>query len=251
MESLDSILSGFNPEGNPPQDPPPVEPEEGATPPEDSEGTPPDEGGSKEGDDNKQKPEDVFKSTKQNEAFARMRVENNQYRGVLTRLASLMGVTEVSDPNVLIEAITVRLREQEAKAHQVPAEFLARIEQAEQRAAQYEQDRLRDQALLGFQKLKDTYQLDDVSLQAFAKQLDEAGVNPFVEPIDLVQEYKLRNYDTLMADAIDKAVQAALAQKNHTSSHSTEPGRAKGKGDQQGKKIDTVQGLTDLMADLK
>ena len=256
-----SNLIGSFPDGGDPgstesTDPNPGDGIEGGTPPAESQGSqqPGTEAPSQDPDPSgkpqpKQEPQDVF--DKRNAAFAQMRVENNQYRGLMTRVAQLVGLQNVGSPDELFNALTDHIRNLEARQHNVPVELLTRMEQSEQRTAQLEQERLRDQATLGFQHLKDTYGLNNDELLAFAKQLEEANKNPFVEPIDLIQEYRMLNYDALLAKEVEKKVQEVLALQGHAATHSTTPGQARGKGASTEQKVTTIQGVRDVIAGLK
>ena len=71
--------------------------------------------------------EDVFGTSKANAAFAKMRTQNKQMQQTLSRLGGMLGV-ESEDPDALINALTGKMQEFEAKQTQIPLALLHRLE---------------------------------------------------------------------------------------------------------------------------
>ena len=226
MDTLNTLISQFDsgtapapaPEPAPAQDPKPAAPAQpdtsAAQQPSTPETTPaPQEPVS---------PEQVFAGSKQNAAFAQLRTQNRQLQETVGKFAQLLGVQD-SAPEKLVDALNNKLIEFQAKEQNIPAEVLRELEEARQIKVQQQQDVQKQHALLGFQKVKDTYQLDDAALTQFAQQLAEAGKNPFTDPMDLLQEYRMLNFDRLLADARKQAQSEEAARQKKVDQHATTP----------------------------
>lgn len=202
--------------------------------------------GEGEGPEDRAQPQTDPRQIKANNAFAEMRVQNATYKNLLNKLAQATGL-EFTDENDLVNKLNDNAIEQLAKKQNVSPELLRRMEMLEQNSAAYEQEKVHSAALLGFQKLKDTYSLSEDELRDFAGELDEAGKNPFVTPMDIIAEYKLTHFDDITQRMIDKAVQEALATSGVADNHSTTPNSATGKGATNEEKITTLQGLNSFL----
>ena len=190
--------------------------------------------------------EDVFGTSKANAAFAKMRTQNKQMQQTLARLGGMLGV-ESEDPDALINALTGKMQEFEAKQTQIPLALLQRLEAAERYMASQDEQRIGDAARIGFQKVKDTYKLTDAQLNEFAVKLRDAGKNPFTQTIDLMQEYKLMYFDTLMQQARDEAAAAATQRQQKAKDHSTTPSKAQGSVGGGASSVGSVSELSQLL----
>ena len=141
-------------------------------------------------------------------AFAQMRIQNNRLLTLLSKIAKATGI-EYTDNNDLLAKLDDDSITKIAAKQNVPVELLKRMEQLEQRDLIAQQEKIQQAAFLGFQKVKDTYDLTEDELRAFALELDAAGKNPFEQPIDLVTEYKLTHFDDIVTKKANAAVQAA------------------------------------------
>ena len=168
---------------------------------------------------------------KSNKAFAQMRTQNKAYNTVMQQMLSRMGVDPAlaSDPQKLQQMLAQAEVTQQAKAMQVPAELLQRVVQLEQINKAQETQRLQETALRGFQQVRDKYGLSDKDLSAFAKQLQEAGTNPFEKEMDLDLAYRTHNLDKIIDKATQKAVQEALSKQESAAQRSTAPTKSTGK----------------------
>lgn len=168
---------------------------------------------------------------KSNKAFAQMRTQNKAYNTVMQQMLTRMGVDPAlaSDPQKLMKMLEQAEVTQQAKAMQVPAELLQRVVQLERINKAQETQRLQETALRGFQQVRDKYGLSDKDLSAFARQLQEAGTNPFEEIMDLDLAYRTHNLDKIIDKATQKAVQEALSKQESAAQRSTAPTKSTGK----------------------
>jgi hypothetical protein len=181
-------------------------------------------------------------------AFGQLRTENAKQKALLGEIAQVLGLPV--DDNVA-EAIKAKVLEVQAKSQNVPIQILQDLERLKERDAAYTAETLRNQALIGFQKVKDTFKLDDAGLEAFSVELFQAGLNPFTQSIDLVQEYKSRNFDRLIAQAREEGArqeaQRAAAANNNSSTPVSQSGGDQGDPE----KINTVSDLNSFFDKLQ
>lgn len=228
LDQLDELLDGANQEGSGEAEDTGEE-----TPPDEVEETPPAE-------------QNPPANNKANTAFAQMRVQNTTYKNLLSKIAQATGI-EFTNEEDLISKLNDDAIDKLAKLQNVSPELLRRMEMLEQNSAAYEQEKLQSAALIGFQKLKDTYKLSDEELQSFAVELDQAGKNPFEKAFDIEAEYKLLHFNDITQRMVDEAVKKALATSGVADNHSTTPNSSKGKGESGGEKITTLQGLNNFL----
>jgi hypothetical protein len=168
---------------------------------------------------------------KTNKAFAQMRTQNKAYNTVMQQMLTRMGVdpTLASDPQKLQKLLEQAEVTQQAKNMQVPAELLQRVVQLENANRAQETQRLQENALRGFKHVRDTYGLTDKELSDFARQLQEAGTNPFEKEMDLDMAYRTHNLQKIIDKATQKAVQEALSKQESAAQRSTAPNKTTGK----------------------
>lgn len=193
-------------------------------------------------------PEDVFAGKGHNKAFAEMRIANTKYLGLFTRLGNAIGIQGAQEPEQIVEAIAAKIRELEAKQVNVPPEFLERVERGEQAMQELRQNQLREQAALGFQKVKTEFKLNDEELVAFANQLNDAQINPFTMEVNLMDEYRRLNFDTIVQKRIEEALAKEAARQDKVDGHSSTPPATKGAGGGTETKINTVAGMKNFLA---
>jgi len=254
--TLEDVKAKFGitdpPEDDPPADDPPADdppadsaddpPADSADdPPADSEDDPPE-------DDPPKDPPKPSADTKAGRAFAQMRVQNAQYQKTLNGIAKILGVTDTSNPDTLIAQLNKVILEKEAKDKNVPTELLERLQILEERDKEYSQKQIMEYAYLGFQRVKDMFNLDEAGLQEFADELVAAGINPFETKVDVVREYKLLHFDELIQAAVEQGIKQEQERAAKAANHSTAPKPQKGPG-QSGnpEKITTVAQLNDWM----
>jgi hypothetical protein len=223
------------PADDPPADDPPADDPPADDPPADSDDPPKD-------------PPKPSVDTKAGRAFAQLRVQNAQYQKTLNGIAKILGVTDTSNPDTLIAQLNKVILEKEAKDKNVPTELLERLQLLEERDKEYSQKQIMEYAYLGFQRVKDMFNLDEAGLQKFADELVAAGINPFETKVDVVREYKLLHFDELMQAAVGQGIKQEQERAAKAANHSTTPNPQKGPG-QSGnpEKITTVAQLNDWM----
>ena len=187
-----------------------------------------------------------------NQAFAEMRIKNQKMTRALQAVLQQHGLDPslASNPEKLIaDAEDARL-EAEAKKQNVPTDLLKRLTQLEQDKIEQEHKRLTDLALQGFQNVKNKYNLTPKDISDFARQLQEAGTNPFEKEMDLELHYKLHNMDKIIAAEKQKAVEEALRNQSNAAQHSTAPNKSQGKETSGVDKIDTMAQFDRFLANL-
>lgn len=180
-------------------------------------------------------------------AFAAMRVENTRFKNTMKDIAGILGVQSTDDTNALITAIQEKVLQAQAKQQNIPIELLQKIQNLEQENEAAKAERLQVAAYRGFQSVKDKFALDDKALGAFAQQLYQDGVNPFTQEIDLVREYRDRNFDKLLADAKAAGAREEAERAAKAANHSSVPGKNNGQDGGEAGKINTIGGLTDWL----
>ena len=190
-------------------------------------------------------------AAKQNYAWAELRAQNAQLKAMLGKIAQATGI-EYADEKDLVAKLDEDVLNKLAKKQNVPVELLKRLDMLEQRDKVNEAQRLQQEAFVGFQRIKDTYNLDDNELQAFARKLDETGKNPFLQEVNLDAEYKILFFDTIVQKQVAAAVEAALKKSGAADTHSTKPSTKGGLKDPDAPaKITTVAGLGSLLDKLQ
>jgi len=231
---------GSGEEEDPPQDPPKDPPQD---PPQDPPKDPPEDSNK---DPNKEPPKDPPKKPPpENKAaaeFARMRIENKRLSTLLGDVAKIR-IQDISDSEKMLQAVQEKVLQAQAKAAGIPEDILRRQKETEEKLTQYEQNQLRTQAYLGFQKVMDTYKLTEAQLNAFADELLEQGRNPFTTPMDLVKEYRDLHWEEILEAEREKARQEEADRAAKAANHSTQPSTKDGKPGGNPAKITTVRDL--------
>lgn len=177
-------------------------------------------------------------------AFAAMRVELAQKQKLLDDVATVLGLDPKAKDSM--DQLQSKLTESLAKKQGIPAETLARLNKLEEMEQQRNEEQVRNNAYLGFQKVKTQFKLSDQELQQFASELVADGKNPFVQSFDLVAEYKLKNFDKLLEDAKQQGIQAEIARASKANDNASTPSNKQGGAqDQSTDQITTVKQLTD------
>lgn len=240
MDQLNALLDSME-SGTPPETPPAGNDSQGDNADADSNDS---DGGQQP---SAQKPSD---EDKRNFAFGKMRTEINQLTELLGKVAKANGV-DYSDSKDLVAKLNDDAIQKMAQRQNVPVELLQEIEALRQDSAQLKAQQRRDAAAIGFQQVMDTYKLTQDELKAFAVELDNAGKNPFEQPIDLMAEYKIMHYDDILQAAVKSAVEEALKKDSAATQSSSTPAQQQGGNGGENQKITTVAGLTALLNDAK
>lgn len=187
---------------------------------------------------------------KRNYAFGQMRTQINQLTDLLGRVAKANGV-EYADSKDLVAKLTDDTIQKMAQKQNVPVELLKEVEALRQDSAAFKAQQLKDAAAIGFQNVMDTYGLNQEQLKQFAIELDEHGKNPFMQPVDIMSEYKMLHYDDILNAAVKRAVEEALKKDSAANQSSTTPGQQQGGNSGSDEKITTVAGLSALLDGMK
>lgn len=213
------------------EDPPPA-----AAPETPEEGTPPEP----------TNPEDLFKQAKENKAFADLRIQNKNYANFIGRLATALNL-QSTEPDAIMESLQQTLLEKEAEAKKLPVDVLERMQKLEQQTQVYQTNELKQNALIGFNAVKEQFKLDDNGITEFAKQLNEQGINPFTQQVDLITHYKMLNFEKLMEDAEQRGIQQESSRAGKAATHSTQPGKTVGSASPEATSLSSLAALNSFL----
>ena len=197
-------------------------------------------------------PEEKFQS-KRDSAFAQMRIQNKELSDLIMNLAKATGQT----PKNMAEAqamLNEGLTKVVAKNRNIPEDVLREMEEDKKQLAELKQTQARQNALAGFQQVKDTFQLSRNDVNDFADKLIEKNINPYEQNVNLVEQYKLIYFDKLIANAREQGVQEERARSLKAQQNSTTPTNQNGLSEttgNQGKPIKSVMDLDKLLSGLK
>lgn len=182
---------------------------------------------------------------KANAAFAQMRSENTALKKLVNDIAGVLGVNPNTPPAQVQAAVQDAILRAQAKQQNLDPAVLHRLQQLEQYKEANERQSLSNRALMGFQTVKNQFSLTDKELDSFADQLMKDGVNPFTTSVDLVAEYKLRNFDKLLAAAEQRGAAKEAERQQNVANHSSQPSKTTGAGsDSEPDKITSTTELT-------
>ena len=182
---------------------------------------------------------------KQNHAFAQMRMQSNRQQAVLKQIADTLGVQNTDNPDEVLNALQNLATKAQAQKQGIPEEVLQRLQTLEAKDAENNRRNNLIAAGQGFQQLKTKHNLTDEALQNFADELIADGINPYENPVNLLQEYRNRHFDELMEAAVARGVQQEVARATKAGKQSSTPNTVQGSSDtpQEGR-INTVADLT-------
>ena len=181
-------------------------------------------------------------------AFAAMRVQNKQMSEMLEKIAKATGI-QYATQDEMMQKLNDDALAKMAQQQNVPVELLQRLDILEKHSQAYlamqNQTRLTNE----FAALRDKYKLDDVALTEFAKQLEADKVDPTT--VNIEREYMMRNFDAILAQRTQAAVEAALKKDAQAGAHGTMPNVAQGSSANGGAsqhKVTTTAELNALLA---
>lgn len=145
---------------------------------------------------------------KDNEAFARMRVENKTMSDALMTMAGMLGIkaNDVNDAMAKLSEANLQRRSEESG---ISKEILARLDAQDKELAEYRAQRQQQQLTSQLIAVRDKYGLTNEELTAFAKSVDAMGVD--YSRVNLSEMYQNMNFDKIVQARVDRAVQEALA----------------------------------------
>lgn len=184
---------------------------------------------------------------RRNFAFGQLRQENNELAAILGKIAQANGI-QYANTRDLMGKLNDDAISKLAQKQNVPVELLREMDALRAGQQQWQQSQREQVAFAGFQTLMSQYGLSQDDLKAFAVELDGAGKNPFTQNINVVDEYRLRHFDDIVAKRVDVAVKEALAKSSAADDHSSTPGAQQGAGSGDGgQKITTQEGLNNFL----
>jgi hypothetical protein len=191
-------------------------------------------------------------NAKQAQAFAQMRITNQQQQQLINQIAQVVGITDTKDHNAVLGALQGLVIKAQSQKQGIPEEILAKINRLEGMEQEYQKQQAYLAAGRGFQTIKDKFELDDEALEGFAQELIADGLNPYEQPIDLLNEYRNRHFDELMEKAVQRGIEqeakrAAKAGAQGSTPSSTTGGRA----DSEPPKINSVAELNKWLEENK
>lgn len=167
-------------------------------------------------------------NSKTNRAFAEMRIRTQQYEKTLKSLGELLGAQDTSNPENLLNLVQERIVQAQAKQQNIPVEILQKLNMLESEAQRNQQQAIQQQALVGFQTVKNQFGLDDAGLDKFAEELASQGINPFAQPVDLIKTYRDIHWQDIMQKEIQKAVEVERQRALKAATQSTTPSSTTG-----------------------
>lgn len=197
-------------------------------------------------------PEEKFQSKRDN-AFAQMRIQTKEMSDLIMNLAKATG----QNPKNIAEAQAILnegLTKVVSKNRNIPEDVLREMEEDKKQLAELKQVQAKQNALAGFQQVKDTFQLSRNDVNDFADKLIERNINPYEQNVNLVEQYKLIYFEQLIAKAKEQGVQEERARSLKAQNNSTTPTNQNGLSEttgNQGKPVKTVQDLDVLLSGLK
>ena len=191
-------------------------------------------------------------NTKQNKAFAELRMQNKAQAEFIMRLARSAGLNpkDVKEAQEFLSEGATRV---EAKKRNIDPETLRQLEEERTELEEYRNQANRQAAMLGFQKVKNEYNLTNEDLNNFAEQLAAKNINPFSgDRVDLLKEYRMLNFDKLLAQAKEAGRQEEIARSLKAKQNSTTPLKTTGNDTPLGETpaVNTVKDLDNLLNSL-
>ena len=191
-------------------------------------------------------------NTKQNKAFAELRMQNKAQAEFIMRLARSAGLNpkDVKEAQEFLSEGATRV---EAKKRNIDPETLRQLEEERTELEEDRNQANRQAAMLGFQKVKNEYNLTNEDLNNFAEQLAAKNINPFSgDRVDLLKEYRMLNFDKLLAQAKEAGRQEEIARSLKAKQNSTTPLKTTGNDTPLGETpaVNTVKDLDNLLNSL-
>lgn len=227
---------------------------------EEDNGTPPsnDDGdGGQDGQGDDQQPQQQQQQSQQqqqlnNQAFARMRVENANLQKSLNTIANVLGINTYGMSSEQLAAV-IQDQGLTALARQqgVSPEIYKRLDQLEGINARYMQQQSQARAQKAFMDIQEKYGATGEDLQGFVGELVREGYNMDAPGADLEQEFIRRNFDKIMQMRVDAAVQAEQ-QRASKGQAASQPNKTKGQksNNDNAKEINSVSELEDLFRNM-
>ena len=190
-------------------------------------------------------------ATKTNFAFGQMRKQISDMQAILGKVAGAAGI-EYKDPNELLAKLNEDAITKLAQKQNVPVELLKEVEALRADSDAYKMQQFQAAASIGFQNVMTQFGINESELKAFALELDQKGINPFTDKVDLVNEYQSLHFNDIVNKRIEAAVQEALKKSGAADQSSSNPGSIQGAGGGNSEqKVTTVAGLNAILDSVK
>lgn len=189
---------------------------------------------------------------KQAQAFAQLRIANQQQQQLIRQIAGVVGVTDTKDPAAMMNALQQLAIKAQSQQQGIPEEVLTRLNHLEHMNTEFQRQQAYLAAGRGFQTIKDKYGLDNDALEAFAQELIADGLNPYEQRVNLVNEYKLRHFDSMLEQAVQKGIDQEAQRAAKAGAQSSTPTTTSGgRADSETPKINSVAELNKWLEDNK
>lgn len=185
--------------------------------------------------------------SKKDRAFADMRIHSKQNEQFILRMANVAGAN-VKTAKEALEFLEPNILGLEAKTKNIDPTVLKELSESRAQIAEMQAKQLKQDAIAGFSKLKNTHGLSDKDLVSFTDELIIANKNPFVEKMDIEQEYIVRHYKDLLASAREEGRQAEIARSKKANESSSNPGTSQGTQNNTGGSTKSIKTPADLEA---
>lgn len=183
-----------------------------------------------------------------NQAFAALRVENTSLKTTIKDVAKVLGVPENADLQIMLEQVKEKTLEANAKQTNVPIDILRDMERLKGLESQFTQSQRQQQTVVGFQSLVTKYGLSNEDVMAFAQELINDNKNPYETDVDILQEYRNRNFDKLVLNAREQGIREEQLRAAKAGTSSTVPNPLQGQVPGAPDKITTIDDLNTLLA---
>lgn len=224
---------------------------DGGTPPQNDDGDDGQDG--QEGQQQQQQQPPQQQQQLNNQAFARMRVENANLQKSLNTIAQVLGInTQGMSTEQLAAVIQDQGLTALAKQQGVAPEIYKRLDQLEGINARYEQSQMEAKAQAAFMNIQEKYHATQGDVQAFVTELLRENFDMSKPGADLEQEFIKRNFDKIVQMKIDAAVQAEQ-QRASKGQAASQPNKTKGQktNNDDSKEITSMEDFESFLNNMK
>ncbi|WP_142952926.1 hypothetical protein [Bacillus cereus] len=155
-----------------------------------------------------------FPNDRQNEAFARIRRENEQYQQQISEMQRFrdtiaeIGAARGMTPEQVLESYEQARLQQQAQETGVPVEHLQRLQQVETQLEAQQYQQLQSETQNQLVALQQKYNLSNEDMSAFIDTAQEQGFDPRFAPVEAY--YLMLNQENITKRAVEQARQADL-----------------------------------------
>lgn len=147
------------------------------------------------------------KQSKQNHAFAEMRLQNKKQNDFIRNIGKLMGFDEKASLEDIQDKVKEALLEKESKEQNVPVDILKRLEIAEAALQETNQIKLEKKVTEDLTDLIDEHNLSKEEVDQFIAYLIDNDKNPMLDSnVDIHAEYLKLHYKDMVALAVKEAL---------------------------------------------